>query len=206
MELPPMTSSEFQATTGVSDQVVERISVILDLLLVWQQRINLVGKSSLRDPWRRHVLDSAQLMPLAPPAAKTWLDIGSGAGFPGLITAAMGVGTQHLVESSAKKCAFLQEAARLAELDVEIHNARVEDLDPISADVITARAIAPLPKLISHSRPHLAQNGICLFLKSQNIDPELTDAGKYWRLKTHRTESISEPGSCVLRVEVMGDV
>lgn len=201
---PPMTAAEFQALTGAAPTPIERIEEVLTLLRLWQPRMNLVGRSTLEDPWRRHVLDSAQLMAHAGPDARVWLDIGSGAGFPGLITAIIGASEQHLVESNTRKCAFLREAARVAGIDVHIHNGRAEDIVPIGADVVTARAVAPLAVLLPLAARHLAQRGTCLFLKSQEVDTELTEATKYWKLRTTRFASLTDSGGCILRLEVEG--
>ena len=134
---------EFQAKSGVSRETLERLTIYADLLVKWQAKINLVGPETLADLWSRHMLDSAQLFPLIRPDAKRLVDLGSGAGFPGLVLGVMGAPDVHLVESDARKCAFLREAARLTGTTVTIHNKRIEQVAPLGADVVTARALAP---------------------------------------------------------------
>jgi Predicted S-adenosylmethionine-dependent methyltransferase involved in bacterial cell division len=151
-------------------------------------------------------LDSAQLAELIPANRPiTLLDMGSGAGFPGLVLAIMGreAGRQwtvHLAESDSRKAAFLATVARETETPVQIHNKRLENLVPIQADVVTARALAPLDKLVDYARPFLAAGGQCLFLKGVGTEDELTTAGKTWTMSVTRLPSRSGPTGVVLRV------
>lgn len=173
-----MSAEEFSAACDVSRETTEKLQTYLDLLLRWQKRINLVGPSTLHDPWRRHMLDSAQLFPALPAGARRLADIGSGAGFPGLVLAILGAPDVQLVESDSRKCAFLREAARVCEADVTIHNHRIESLGPLGADIVTARALAPLSDLIRYASEIISENGICLFLKGREVNQELTDTVK----------------------------
>lgn len=195
-----MTRAEFCDLTGVAPDVAERLSQYLDLLVKWQQRINLVAASTLADPWRRHLLDSAQLAQFSPGPAHRWLDIGSGAGFPGLVLAVLGVGEVHLVESDSRKAAFLREAARVTETPVKIYNARIEALPLFEADVITARAVAPMTRLLELAVPFLHHNSICLFLKGRHLDNELTEATKYWIMQYEKLASQSDSSGSIVRV------
>jgi 16S rRNA (guanine527-N7)-methyltransferase len=200
-ERRPLTPTDFRALTGASSIQIERLSAYLALLRRWQPRINLVGSSTLADPWRRHVLDSAQLAPLLPVGAQRIIDLGSGAGFPGLVLAIMTNARVCLVESDARKCAFLIEAARLTATQVEIHNARSESLPRAICDVVTARAFAPLAELLEHAYKPLAENGSCLFLKGRNWRAELTRAEQSWKIRAMPIQSRSDPTGVVLKID-----
>jgi 16S rRNA (guanine527-N7)-methyltransferase len=208
--IDPLSAAGFAAALSVSRETMERLAAYAALLERWQQRINLVAGDSLGDLWRRHFLDSAQLLALisAPPAAA--LDIGSGAGFPGLVLAIMGLRSIRLVESDARKCAFLREAARVTGLalgrDVDIVNRRLEAVEPFAADLIMARAVAPLGELLALSEPFRRPGTICLFLKGGRAEEELTEAVKTWRMTVERFPSRSDPSGTILRLtEVVRD-
>ncbi len=201
----PLTRAEFQAASGVSDSVLAGLVTYIDLLEKWQRRINLVGRGSLADPWRRHMLDSAQLHGLLPQAAQTAqtiVDMGSGAGFPGMVLALMGGVRVHLVESNRRKCAFLEAVNRATNAGAVIHNARVESLaGSLAAEVVTARACAPLDRLLGYAEPLLGDGGICLFHKGRKVEEELTESAKKWTLEVNRIESLSDPAGVILRLE-----
>ena len=186
------------------------------LLKKWQKAVNLVGRGTLKDIRHRHFLDSAQLLPLIPPnsdgAPVRLLDIGSGAGFPGLVLAILATketspGLQlevHLVESNARKCEFLREVARATETPVNVHQSRLEDLAPFSVDIITARAIAPLPRLLALIEPFLNSPScfpLGLFLKGRTVDEELTEARKQWKMDVDSIVSVTDPEGVVLRIK-----
>ena len=200
----PLTPDEFAATCDVSRETLARLHTYLDLLREWQGRKNLVAPTTLEDPWRRHMLDSAQLVPLIEPDAEI-VDIGSGAGFPGLVLAIMGLQNVRLVESDRRKCEFLQAAAAATGTSVEIYPERAETLGKEAlrgvADVVTARAVAPLPKLLGWAAPLLVPGGYCLFLKGARAEEELTAAGKDWRMRVTRFPSRSDPSGTVLRLD-----
>ena len=170
--------------------------------------MNLVGPASLPDFWSRHAWDSAQLLKLAPEAL-TWADLGAGAGFPGLVLAILGKGRAgfrvDLVESMAKRCRFLAEVAAKLALPVEIHNARAEDLG-IRVDIVTARACAPLPRLLGYAEPYLRRGATGLFLKGQDIVSELTEAAKYWKFEAELSASSSSPDGRILQVKGLSRV
>ena len=159
LEAPVRDAASFAARTGAGAEQVAELERLRLMLADWNDRMNLVSAASLDDYWSRHVFDSAQLLSLAP-KARVWVDIGAGAGFPGLVLAILlkgGTGAKvHLVESRAKPCRFLEAVVEALALPAEIHNARAEDIS-LKADVVTARAVAPLVKLLGFARPYLAK-------------------------------------------------
>ena len=192
------------ALTPVSRETEKRLEQFVDLLLSWQRTTNLVAASTLEKIWTRHVADSLQLIALAP-AAKVWVDFGSGGGFPGvpIACALTEQGTVHLVESNGKKAAFLREAVRKLKLRVEIHNMRAENFGEMwqgRPDVVTARALAPLKSLCDQAFPLMERGAIGLFPKGQDVEAELTEAAKYWRIEAAKVPSKTSPDGCVVRV------
>jgi 16S rRNA (guanine527-N7)-methyltransferase len=150
------------------------------------------------------VLDSAQAFPLIPGATHTLVDLGSGAGFPGLVLAILGVPEVHLVESDARKCAFLREAARVTQTTVAIHACRIEAMKPLAADVVTARALAPLPQLLDLAVPFLQPHTVCVFLKGKNAAEELRDARARWRMKDSIVPSRTDPDASIIVIQQVG--
>ena len=200
----PLTPEAFAAGFDVSRETLERLRRYAETLVKWQKSINLAAPDSLNDLWRRHILDSAQLKPLLPPLTSSLADMGSGAGFPGLVLAILGVPNVHLIESDARKCVFLAEAARAAGLKAGenpiIHRARLEKVTDLAVDVVTARACAPLAKLLAYAEPFLHGDSTCLFLKGAAVDEELTEAEKTWRMSVERFPSLSDPSGTILRM------
>lgn len=196
--------AEFAAAANVSRETVDRLTAYADLLMKWQRRINLVSATTLGDLWRRHMLDSAQLLALLPAGAQSVVDLGSGAGFPGLVLAILGVPEVHLIESDQRKCIFLAEAARAAGLTAGanpvIHNRRIETITGLNADAVTARACAPLDQLLSYAQKFLWHDGKALFLKGAAVEEELTAAHKNWTMELERFPSASDPTGCILRI------
>ena len=205
---PPQTPAAFQAATLCSDAQLADVQAYLTLIAEWNEKMNLVGPSALDEFWPRHAYDSAQLLPFAPEAV-TWADLGAGAGFPGLILAILLKGRPaarvHLVESMAKRCRFLGDVAQKLALPVEIHNARAEDLG-IRVDIVTARACAPLPRLLGYAEPYLRKGATGLFLKGQDVVSELTEAAKYWKFEAELSASSSHPDGRVLQVKGLSRV
>lgn len=211
----PMTLDEFaraglpKLSPDVSRETLARLQAYADTLARWQPRINLVGSATLPDIWQRHFLDSAQLYPLLPAQTRVVADLGSGAGFPGLVLAivAEAAGRDvlwHLVESDGRKAAFLAEAARQARVAgaIKIHAVRAEGLGGrMGADVITARALAPLEKLFDYAHPLVKADGLCLFLKGEKVEDELTVARQRWKFDLERHVSKSDPGGVVLAIK-----
>jgi 16S rRNA (guanine527-N7)-methyltransferase len=181
--------------------VWDRLAAHVALLEKWQPAINLVSRNTLADVWRRHVLDSLQILPLIPRTASTLVDLGSGAGFPGLIVAAARPHLQvRLVEADARKCAFLAEVARVAAPGAQIINARIESLSAEPVDVVTARALAPLPRLLAWANKFVADPTICLFHKGGSLGTELTEARRHWIMTVDRVPSVTAPDAAILRV------
>jgi 16S rRNA (guanine527-N7)-methyltransferase len=175
----------------VSRETEARLDRFVALLEEWQAKTNLVAPSTLPNLWTRHIADSLQLLPLAPDA-KTWMDLGSGGGFPGVVLACALAETSgatiHLVERNAKKAAFLREALRVTSAPGIVHLSGIEDIvDRFGGhiDCVTARALAPLHQLIGFAEPLLAKGAKALFLKGQDVEVELTEATKYWNIKSH---------------------
>ena len=192
--------------TPVSRETEDRLVAIVALLEKWQRTINLVAPATLSVVWTRHVADSLQLVPLAGEAMR-WVDIGSGGGFPGLVVAAVLAerpgADVTLVESDSRKAAFLREAARIAELPATVLPSRIEQVAPRIAkgvEIVSARALAPLPKLMDLAAPFLAQRATGLFLKGQDVDNELTEASKSWKIQAEIKDSLTDRGGHVLIV------
>jgi 16S rRNA (guanine527-N7)-methyltransferase len=172
------------------------------LLTKWQSTINLVGRSTLSDPWRRHFWDSAQLHPLIAPGA-TVVDLGTGAGFPGMVLAVLGGLSVHLVESDQRKAAFLQEVALRTQTEVHLHVCRAEDAPTCHADVVTARALAPVDRLLDLSARWLRPGGVCLFPRGASVDVELAAAARRWTMCVDRIPSRTDSSGTILR---LGDI
>lgn len=196
----------FQADTGVSRETLARLQAYVDLLCRWNAKINLVGKSTTSDVWRRHVLDSAQVFPLIRKGAQNLLDLGSGAGFPGLVLGIMGVPGIELVEADQRKAAFLREAARVAGARVTVHARRIEELPRRSYDVVTARALAPVAELLALSEPFLSSDSVCIFLKGQNVEAELTEAHKRWTIHVVQHASRTGPRGTIVCIDEVSRV
>ncbi len=174
-----------------------------DLLTAANSQINLVGRSTLQDFERRHVIDSAQLVWFEP-STLTWADLGSGAGLPGLVLAILMKGRAgahvHLVESVAKKCRFLGEVASALGLPATIHHGRAESTS-VAVEVVTARACAPLPRLFDFAQPYFARGARGLFLKGQDVANEIEEARRRWRFSSRTLESLSDPRGRLVAVE-----
>ena len=178
-----------------------QLEAYAELLQRWSGRINLVSRNTLGDLWRRHFLDSAQLLPFIPGKARRVVDLGSGAGFPGLVLAILGVPGVELIESDARKGVFLREAARIANAAVKIVDSRIETVRPHAADVVTARACAPLDKLLPLAQRFIGPNTLCLFLKGEHAEEELTAARRGWRMSVARHASRADPRGVILKLE-----
>jgi 16S rRNA (guanine527-N7)-methyltransferase len=198
----PFGPAEFQAVSDVSRETLARLKLFVSLLEDWNARMNLVSAKSLADVWKRHVWDSAQLLPLLRPGAQSLVDLGSGAGFPGLVLAIlMGSGARVvLYEAIAKKCRFLEEVAHRTGAPVEVRNGRIEAAERETFDVVSARACAPLDQLLSYAVPFQAKNTQCLFLKGQSVGAELTDAYKSWSMTVNQLPSRSDPSGVILDI------
>lgn len=189
-------------SVNVSRETMKRLERYADLLLKWNEKINLISAANAL--WPRHIEDSAQLFSLIPNPHIRLLDIGSGAGFPGLILAILGVSDVHLVESDARKCAFLREAARITETPITIHHTRVETLELPGIDIITARALAPLSELLALAKPHLQPHSFCLFPKGKNYSIEVEEARRQWRFEAIATPSKTAESAVILTLKLEG--
>lgn len=206
-----MNRGRFAADFDVSRETMERFDLYEAHLRKWNKAINLVSAQSLDDVWTRHFADSVQLFDIAEKIAasgnqvESWIDLGSGAGFPGLAVAIvarekMPALSVTLIESDRRKCVFLSEAARTCETDVTIHCSRVEEVET-KADIISARALAPLADLLAMAEPLLAPGGRALFLKGENVEDELTAANRIWHteyIRKHRSRA--DPRGTVLEI------
>lgn len=194
----------------VSRETWARLDILVAQLLKWQKTINLVAPKTLDEVWTRHVADGLQILDVAPASAKVFVDLGSGGGFPGLVLAAALAERPgahvHLVESDQRKAAFLREAARAMQVPATVHNARIESALaawPHRADIVTARALAPLKKLIELAYPLLKVGTVGIFPKGQDVESELTEATKYWSLSSELVPSRTEEAA---RLAVVSEV
>ena len=190
----------------VSRETLDRLTLFVALVEKWNSAINLVAKRSLADAWERHVLDSAQLMRLCPEKARTWVDFGSGAGFPGVVIAAIAKETKPelhvtLVESDKRKAAFLMQAARQMDLTLSVVAVRAEMLAPCVADVVSARALAPLAELCGLAARHLKPEGLAIFPKGAQADAEVEAAMKLWHFDRQSVQSRTDPSGCILTMK-----
>ena len=201
----PLTPEACAAALDVSRETLARLEAHVALLRRWQRRRNLIGRGTEADIWRRHVLDSGQLAAHLPRDARRILDLGSGAGFPGLVLAILTGADGVLVEANAAKAAFLAEAVRVTGASCEVRRARIEDLAPFPVDAVTARALAPLAGLLGHAarfaaaRP--ARPPVCVFPLGAGWRGELTEASRAWHISARDAPSATEPAARILIVE-----
>jgi 16S rRNA (guanine527-N7)-methyltransferase len=190
----------------VSRETRERLVAYVDLLLRWQRTIHLISQHDVAQIWTRHIADSLQLLPLIPPGTDRGIDLGSGAGLPGLVLAiATGI-PFGLVEADHRKAAFLREAARLTAAPATVHATRIEAAALPRAPLVTARALAPLDTLLRWAFPLLAPGGTCLFPKGRGVEDELTTAAAQWHMLVFRTPSRTDPSATILRISEIGPV
>ena len=191
---------------SLSKRVVEKLDRYVELLEAEQVKMNLIGASTLPTVWMRHILDSAQLFQMLLPSDHIIVDLGSGAGFPALVLAIMDTEKKydfHLTESEGKKADFLKKVIEACDLKAVVHNERIEQMEKISADVITARALAPLDKLIKYALPFCGKETRCLFMKGAKAKEELTAALKKYQCRVERIQSVSsDEGTILLLSEV----
>lgn len=187
--------------TDVSRETLERISIVVGVLDRWRVKHNLIGPAERDHLWRRHVLDSVQVWSHRNADNAQWIDLGSGAGFPGLITACAAAdagGRVTLVESSTKKASFLRTAAREAGLPVAVRAERIEDVSRETYHHVTSRALASLPRLLEYASRFFAKGGSCIFLKGKGVEQEIKDAQTHWRFDFEMHHSQSDPEGRVL--------
>ena len=196
---------------NVSRETLERLRRLMALVAKWNPAINLIARSTLDQGWTRHILDSAQVFFLAPKGARHWVDLGSGGGFPGLVVATMAQDSAAelrftLVESDQRKATFLREAARELELTIKVIAGRSENLPALGADVLSARAFAPLDQLCAHGLRHLAPDGTGLFMKGGNFAAELASARRMWRFDVAAHASKTDPAAFILELKAIAHV
>jgi 16S rRNA (guanine527-N7)-methyltransferase len=199
-----LDAESFSVAASVSRETMERLCAYEALLLKWQKSINLVSSATLTHLWQRHMWDSAQLAALAPPDARRWVDLGSGAGFPGIVVALLlrdRPGFQmDLIESDHRKCAFLSESVRVTGAPVRVHPQRIESVMLEPADVISARALAPLTQILAWALPFWGKATIGLFPKGRSATDELTESRKDWIFEAEAIASQSDPSGSVLKL------
>lgn len=196
-----MSRNLFLESVDVSRETLQKLDIYHALLLKWQPKINLVSNKTLDETWSRHFLDSAQLFPLISYKEKSIFDIGSGAGFPGLVLSVMGASQINLIESDGRKCVFLSEVIRQTDSTAKVHNCRVESLPKdIKAVTVTSRACASLDMLLGYSYPILSEGGECLFLKGRGVEQEIEEAERSWMFHVEQFPSIVDEEGCILRI------
>ena len=196
-----MTPDQVGELLNVSRETIDKFQAYLTLLEKWQRRINLVSNSTVADAWQRHILDSGQLAAYYPPQTRQILDVGSGAGFPGLVLAIMGGVTVDLVESYQRKAVFLSTVIRELGLPANVHNQRIEVMPNLRPDVITARALAPVPKLLNLIETQMSTECVCLFLKGESVKDELTNLQSYSTIVATTYPSLSGLTGVVLELK-----
>jgi len=195
-----MSVEEFGQVANVSRETLARFEAYEDLLQQWQQKINLVSRTTLADVWRRHFLDSVQLRQWIDPGVPT-LDMGSGAGFPGLVLSIAQDAPIVLAECDSRKCAFLREVRRVTQAPAEVHDGRVEAIAPAAGfGLIVARALAPVSRLLELARPLLGKDGYCIFMKGAQVDQELDEAAQTWTMDLKRHPSVADPRGVILEI------
>ncbi|MFL2841971.1 MAG: 16S rRNA (guanine(527)-N(7))-methyltransferase RsmG [Candidatus Puniceispirillaceae bacterium] len=195
-----MTPDQVGELLNVSRETIDKFQVYLTLLEKWQRRINLVSNSTLADAWQRHILDSGQLAAYCPSQTRYILDVGSGAGFPGLVLAIMGDVTVDLVEADQRKAVFLSTVIRELGLTAKVHSQRIETMPNLHPDVITARALAPVPKLLNLIKTQINPECVCLFLKGESVEDELTNLQSYSNMVATTHPSLSGSNGVVLEM------
>jgi 16S rRNA (guanine527-N7)-methyltransferase len=193
---------ELNDITEVSRETFDKCVLYINTLLKWNQKINLVSKKhqNFDDIWHRHFVDSAQLIKHIPQHTRVITDFGSGGGFPGIVIGIIGDYKLHLVESDVRKCVFLKEVSRLVKRDIHIHNQRIENIDVWESDVLTARALASVDKLLNITKDFRNKSKISLFLKGQNVVEEIEEAKKNWCFEYEKYQSSSNISGCILKI------
>ncbi len=191
---------------NVSRETIARLEQYAEMLRKWNSTINLVSKASIQDLWQRHIIDSAQIFELAPDNTPHWADLGSGGGFPGLVIAIMAMESGSpakitLVESDLRKSTFLRNVIRELGLKATVINDRIEKIPPLKAEILSARALAPLSTLLDFADLHLAPRGTAFFMKGENWQMELKDAQSKWRFQHQLATSTTESGSVIFKIQ-----
>lgn len=196
-----MDYNQWKSHLDVSRETFDKLSAYHDLLLKWQSKINLISPNTINDIWHRHILDSAQFYRQLPDTSIKLVDIGSGAGLPGIILSIMGINEVHSIESDGRKCLFQKEVARQLNLPMTIHNSRIEETTLDSADVITARACSSLSTLLTWSKNLRSEKTICLFAKGKNYAKDLDEAKMNWSFDYNIIPSITDDQAAILALK-----
>lgn len=194
------------AGVDVSRETMADLEGFAALTTKWTQKINLISRNTSDDIWNRHIVDSVQLYQYAPDRFQNWVDLGSGGGFPGIVMAILGKAKQPkaqfiLIESDQRKAAFLRTAARELSLQVDVIAKRIEDVTPQGADIVSARALAPLSALLDMTSRHLSPEGIALLPKGKQVKQEIAEAQKSWRFQLEDHASFTDPQACILAIQ-----
>jgi 16S rRNA (guanine527-N7)-methyltransferase len=200
------THDPFLAERNVSRETEDRLLVFVDLLGKWTQKINLISKSTASDIWRRHILDSVQIYDFAPNKFSLWLDIGSGGGLPGVVVAALAAQFEPgarivMIESDQRKAAFLRTALRELGLGGDVLANRIDAMAPMGADVLSARALAPLDQLLAFTERHLKPGGTEIFPKGKTVDQEIADASTNWLFQIEKHASMTDADARILTIK-----
>jgi len=200
--------ADFANATGVSRETLERLKLYADLLIRWQKRINLIAPATIPDLWHRHMLDSAQLLPHIPDSAQHLVDLGSGAGFPGLVVALCLIRPVRisLYESDQRKSAFLREVIRQTGAPAVVHTQRIEETDDKTADLIMARALAPLPKLLPLAERFWHPGMTALLMKGRDVQAEIASCSQGWRIAYDLIPSATDSAASILLVRSLSRV
>jgi len=198
-----MSPHDVCAGLTVSRETLDHFKAFEDLVTKWNPRINLISKASTADIFQRHIADSAQLFNLAVGETSIWCDLGSGGGFPGIVVGILSKTTARpgriiLVESDKRKAVFLREVARQLEINVEVINDRIEAVPSIGADIVSARALAPLTKLCAFAERHSQDNGISIFPKGASHKVEIDEARRSWKFDLEAHQSLTDASSAIL--------
>ena len=191
----------FLEHVSVSRETIEKLETYANLLVRWQSKINLISTNSLQQAWHRHFLDSAQIYSMSPKKAASAVDVGAGAGFPGLILSIMGMKNVQLVEQNKKKCAFLYEVIRETEATATVHSCKIQNLPVKDYDIVLARAFMPLDGLLKAVSPFFGKDTLGIFPKGSKVNQELTAASKNWKMKTAIKQSITSPDGKIVLVK-----
>lgn len=200
-----MTANGSDLRSGVSRETLDRLSCYVDLLKRWNPKINLVSKSTMEQVWTRHIEDSAQVFSLLPEDAKSWVDLGAGGGLPGVIVAILAAEKAKdlhvsLIEADQRKCAFLRTALRETGVAATVIPKRIEGVEPLCADVVSARALARLSVLLSHVNRHLRRGGTALLQKGESWRTEIEEAEETWRFTCLPHRSKTDPDAVILQI------
>jgi len=201
----PAGVEEFHKRFNVSRETMDRLCLYDDLLRKWNPAINLVSAATLPTLWSRHFTDSAQAYFIAARESGRWTDLGSGGGFPGAVVAILALEFSprvHVtcIDSDIRKCEFIRTLSRDLEVPIDVHSRRIEDVPPQNAECVSARALAPLPRLLGFVHRHISETGIAVLHKSARAPAEIEASLELWRFGVERHPSISSPGSFILRI------